>query len=516
MQLLQSDNSTYKIFFSTINSSGFMHQIHISLLVIALCSSLSAMEVTIFNVGQGNGTLTTFPKKPSLLLDCGSSQQPAGKNQNKAAIISAMVKKIEASGSKDLVIVASHPDIDHCNFLCEIGKECLKKDYKLTVLLGGSRDDYESKTKENFGPEFKELEKKCLEKKYSFKFRDEITDMKAFCDKRLPDYCKVLASSPGNKNPNDDSIIMRVADGDFSVLFLGDATDKVTGALTAAQLESEVVILSHHGAEREKCTTDGLLAKIDPDYIIVSAGMHGQYHHPCAPPIRRAIEFLNQKVADPDNLSIPHCVNYHRGTQKFSEQERKLEQFKPIIGYKDGFATGLTRHAMYTTTNEGHITLTADRIKRTNSSTGSTKTERSTALTALNRSYAFTKKMYVFDSITRLNLTDLGLDDSNLDNFEKLPEALEHGDLRGNEFTVDGIITIAKLLERHKNTTKIKMDTRYDRSDKEQDPILQNLVEKTYSKTTIAYRTLHALERIKDTAFSFNTNARIWFLKKKP
>lgn len=501
--------------YRSINSSGFMRYRQLFFLVIVLFSSLSAMEVTIFNVGQGNGTLTTFPNKPSLLIDCGSSQHPAGKNENKAAIINAMIKKIEASGSKDLVIVASHPDIDHCNFLCEIAQQCLKKDYKLTVLLGGSRNNYESKTKENFGPEFKELEKKCLKQKYTFKFRDEIKDMKEFADKRLPDYCKVLASSTDNTNPNDDSIILRVADGDFSVLFLGDATEKITKALTASALKSEVVILSHHGAEREKCTTEALLKKVDPDYVVISAGMHGQYHHPCAAPIRRAIEFLNQKIDDPDNLGNPHCVNYYRGTHKFCQEERNLEQFKPIIAYKDGFATGLTRHQLYTTTNEGHITLTANRIKRSNSSTGFTKTDRSTALTAIDRSYAFSSKVYCYDSITRLNLTGLGLDDINISGFEKLPEALEHFDLRDNEFTVHGIITMTKLLTRHKIPAKIKMDTRYDKSDKNEDQVLQNLIEKKYYRPTIAYRTLHALEKIKDAAGTLSTNARIWFLHKK-
>lgn len=489
-----------------------MQRIYPYLLVFVFAFSLSAMEVTIFNVGQGNGTLTTFPKKPSLLLDFGSSQQPAGKNQNKAAILSAMLKKIEASGSKDLVIVASHPDIDHCNFLCEIGKECLKKNYKLTVLLGGSREDYESKTKENFGPEFSALEKECQKQKFVFKFRNEVKDIDAFCSKRLPDYCKVLASSTGNKNPNDDSIVMRVADGDFSVLMLGDATDKVTQSLSTDQLKSEVVILSHHGAEREKCTTHALLQKINPDYVVVSAGMHGKYHHPCAPPINRAINFLNQKVQDPDSLGKPHCINYYRGTQKFSAQERTQQGLKPIIAYKDGFATGLTHHQLYTTTNEGHITLTADRIRRSNSSTGSTKTERSTALTALNRSYAFTHKNYTFDSITRLHLAGLGLDDDTLADFEKLPAALQHCDIRDNEFTLQGIITMAKLLKQHKTAAKIKMDTRYERDDKEEDPILKELDEKKYGKP-VMYRLLHALEKICN-AGAFTTNAYIWFKKK--
>jgi beta-lactamase superfamily II metal-dependent hydrolase len=489
-----------------------MQRIFVSLLALILSLSLSAMEVTIFNVGQGNGTLTTFPKKPSLLIDCGSSQQPAGKNQNKAAIISAMVKKIEASGSKDLVIVASHPDIDHCNFLSEIAKECLKKDYKLTVLLGGSRSDYESKTKENFGPEFNELEKKCLEQKYTFKFRDEIKDMKEFCDKHLPDHCKVVASSTGNKNPNNDSIVMRVADGDFSVLFLGDATNKVTGPLTKEQLKSKVVILSHHGAELEKCTTEALLKKIDPDSILVSAGMHGQYRHPCAAPINRAITFLNLKISDPAKLGSPHCVNYYRGTQKISAQERTQEGFKPAITYQDGFATGLTRHALYTTSTEGHITITADRIRRTESSAG--KTDGTAIITALDRSYAFTHKKYAFNSITRLNLTKLALNDDQLSSLEKLPEALEHADIRENNFTVKGIITMAKALEAHKIAAKIKMDTQYGRNDRDEDPILQILTEKKYAKSTVPYRMLHALEKVKGIADTFTTHACIWFIKK--
>lgn len=486
-----------------------------STLLFSFVLNSTAMEVTFFNVGQGNGTLTTYPNKPSLLLDLGSSQYPADEeNQSqKNSIIDRVFERIEKSGNKELALITSHPDIDHCNFICKVAQKCLEKKYTLTVLLGGSREDYKTKKKDNFDKEFKNLEDACLEKKFTFKYCDEIKNIKKFCTDYLPSYCKILAAQTGNTNPNDDSIIVRVAQNDFSVLFLGDATEKVTRDLEAKDLQSEVMLISHHGAEREKCTTESLLKKVNPKYMILSAGMRGNYHHPCHPPIQRMVKLINNN-SDAAEVS-PHCINFYFGNTPLPSNDQKSDEMKPIIQYEGGFATGLTSHPIYNTTNEGDITISQDRIKRSHASTAANKTEAQTALKAVTRSYKFLNKNYNFDTIIRLNLTRLGLTDDALHSFEPLPTGLIHCDLSGNNFTTTGIITIAKLLAQHKHPTQISLATKYLKTEKEKDPILKNLVETKIGKNNIPHRTLHCLERLKDKSNALITQATIWWQKQK-
>ncbi len=466
---------------------------------------LFGMTVTLFNVGQGNGTLITFPNKPSMLIDLGTSQSAGEESpkKNKENIIKRALQALEKADSKELIIIASHSDQDHCNLITEFAQRCLQKKYELKVILGGRRAHYENK---DFGQSFKELEENCS----SFEYRKGIKEFKEFCKTHLPDYCSILAAETKNKESNDNSIVVRVADGTFSCLLLGDATKKITENLKAEDLASEVVVLSHHGAETHGCTTAELLEKINPSYIVVSAGMYGgKLHHPRALPIIHSVDHLKRKTI----LMKPHMVNYFDGKkEEITTADKKV--FKPIIKYNDGYAVGLTQTPVYNTTNEGDIIITRSSIKYTQPSYEETKKD--TALNALHRTYAFGNKTYDFDTITNINLSNLNLQDTDLSNLTLLPHNLACLNLCKNKFTVQTIASCAKLLKDHQQKTTITFDMEYNKDDKRTDPILQKLKEKEKLEKIIRERTLHALKRIKNSSNnSFSTRAKIGIPLKK-
>lgn len=477
-------------------------QLFLAIMLLANLSPALSMETTFFNVGQGNGTVTTCPGKPTLLVDLGSSQHPADKNNKslKDKIIDKVLERIESSDNYDLTIITSHPDFDHCNFVCKVAEKCIERGYTLNVLLGGKKAAYQNKEKEKLGAQFKALEEMCDEKNFTFKYCSEIDDFEEYCDQNLPDYCKILAAETGNKNPNDDSIIVRLEEDDFSVLFLGDTTDKVTKNLTKKELRSDVVLTSHHGAKTHKSTTEELMKKIRPKLIIFSAGMHSQYKHPQKATLCITVNYTTGDSRASETLS--HCINYFASKDEKLVDQDESDNFKSIIKYENGAVTALTDHPIFSTTNEGDITISKkllekNKIKATHSSTAKNESERRTALNAINARYNFPMKTnlnpYSFSGITELFFTRLGIDDDCIEKFT-LPPKLTLADFRENEFTVQGIVSFVELLAKHKISARILLETQYEESDTEGFEILEELKEMV-KKKKIKERLLNFLER---------------------
>lgn len=94
-------------------------------------------------------------------------------------------------------------------------------------------------------------------------------------------------------NPNDCSIGLRVDYCDSSVLFLGDAERKEEDALDVGH--ATLLQVGHHGSDTS--TGDGLLARVRPDYAVVSAGKrdegtNGGFCHPRVATIERLTRAL--------------------------------------------------------------------------------------------------------------------------------------------------------------------------------------------------------------------------------
>jgi competence protein ComEC len=84
---------------------------------------------------------------------------------------------------------------------------------------------------------------------------------------------------PGLLPVNNDSMVLRVAYGASSVLLEGDAEAPVEeGMLRGPGLASTLLKIGHHGSVTS--TTPGFLARVAPQWSVISCGLHNRFGHP--------------------------------------------------------------------------------------------------------------------------------------------------------------------------------------------------------------------------------------------
>jgi competence protein ComEC len=95
---------------------------------------------------------------------------------------------------------------------------------------------------------------------------------------------EVLAPCPGpspDRNPNDNSIVLRITYGARAMLLVGDAEREEEGTLlatAAARLRADVLKVGHHGSRTS--SSPAFLAAVAPREAIVSAGRRNRFGHP--------------------------------------------------------------------------------------------------------------------------------------------------------------------------------------------------------------------------------------------
>ena len=92
----------------------------------------------------------------------------------------------------------------------------------------------------------------------------------------------VMAPSGISKNSNDNSVVIRLVNGDNSFMFMGDAeeTSEQDMISTGMNLDCDVLCLGHHGSASS--TSWDLLEASTPSWAVVSCGKGNSYGHPTA------------------------------------------------------------------------------------------------------------------------------------------------------------------------------------------------------------------------------------------
>jgi competence protein ComEC len=84
---------------------------------------------------------------------------------------------------------------------------------------------------------------------------------------------------PGPEPTNNDSLVLHVAYGATSVLLEGDAEAPIEQAMLTEQgLESTLLKVGHHGSTTS--TRPEFLARVAPQWAVISCGLHNRYGHP--------------------------------------------------------------------------------------------------------------------------------------------------------------------------------------------------------------------------------------------
>ena len=104
-------------------------------------------------------------------------------------------------------------------------------------------------------------------------------DTQALGDTKFHVLAPLRDYQPGAEPTNNDSLVLHAAYGDTSVMLEGDAEAPIEQSmLTESGLQSSLLKVGHHGSVTS--TRPEFLARVAPQFAVISCGLHNRYHHP--------------------------------------------------------------------------------------------------------------------------------------------------------------------------------------------------------------------------------------------
>ena len=90
----------------------------------------------------------------------------------------------------------------------------------------------------------------------------------------------VLSPASIGSNDNDNSVAIKLTNGENSFIFTGDAESGSEAAMCSSgiDLSCDVLVPGHHGSAT--ATSNDFLAKTVPEFAVITCGVDNQYGHP--------------------------------------------------------------------------------------------------------------------------------------------------------------------------------------------------------------------------------------------
>jgi competence protein ComEC len=226
----------------------------------------NALLVEAIDVGQGDSLLLVSPEGKTLLVDGGgfgggtrgaAQDFDIGEEVVSAALWARGIRRLDA-------VALSHAHSDHMG-----GLPAVLRNFHPAELWVGNNPDF---------PAYRALldeAKKLHVQVRSLHARDAaaLGSVQIEALAPMPDY------KPGPEPTNNDSLVFRAAYGATSVLLEGDAEAPVEHAMLSEQgLASTLLKIGHHGSITS--TQPEFLARVEPQWAVISCGLHNRYGHP--------------------------------------------------------------------------------------------------------------------------------------------------------------------------------------------------------------------------------------------
>lgn len=201
-------------------------------------------------------------------IDTGNSDSILVKDGAKAMLIDGgdvdddkdLVSYIQAQGVTELeYVVASHPHADHIG-----GLDSVIKTFPIQYLFVAN-GDAETKTYKEFinAAMDKGLQPSVPLEGKQFKLQNS--------------YFEVFNTN-GGSNTNDQSLVLRLTNGNDTLLFTGDAEAETEEEILNQMTDVDLLKVGHHGSHSS--TTDAFLQKVNPEYAVILVGNGNKYGHP--------------------------------------------------------------------------------------------------------------------------------------------------------------------------------------------------------------------------------------------
>ena len=238
---------------------GFLFLLNIfAWIVVYDLSKPNFLEVTFFDVGQGDAIFIETPQSHQILIDGGPD----------SIILEKLATEMPFWDRTIDLIILSHPEHDHLAGLLPV-LERYKIDYILWT--GIVRDTNE----------YREWKKLIEKEKVEIIIAQAGQKIKLTENIRL-DILHPFENLEGQeiKNSNNTSIINLLVFNKNSFLFTGDAYKSVEKKLIERNpdLTADILKVGHHGSKTS--TAEEFIEKIAPEIAVISAGKDNRYEHP--------------------------------------------------------------------------------------------------------------------------------------------------------------------------------------------------------------------------------------------
>lgn len=233
------------------------------------------LELTVLDVGQGDSLFAAFPDGHTMLIDGGglSGSEWIGGHRSGPDIGEEVVAPyLWSRGLKKIDVVAlSHGDHDHID-----GLHSVLEDFRVKELWIG-RDDNRAAVQSVLS-EAREHGVVVVHENSGSKFNWGGSDDQILWPQEV---------GAADKPSNNDSLVIRLGDGQIHFLLTGDIEKGAEASLVADGLPmaADFIKVPHHGSKTS--STDSFLAAVSPRFAVASVGEANPFGHPAQPIVDR-------------------------------------------------------------------------------------------------------------------------------------------------------------------------------------------------------------------------------------
>ncbi len=236
------------------------------------------LQIVAIDVGQGDAIAIRTPRGRWLLVDAG----PRGFGGTDAGL-TRVVPYLHGQGARRLeAVILSHPDEDHAGGLGAVLRN-VRTESVLGPGLGGGQAG--------------QMDGLAEAQDAGIPWRRAVAGDSWTIDGVV---FRVLSPPrPGEgepldpDEPNEWSVVLHIEFGEFSALFMGDASDEVERRILDRIPDVTLLKVGHHGSVTS--TSEALLNAASPAYALIPVGARNRYGHP-DPIVMRRLERAGARI----------------------------------------------------------------------------------------------------------------------------------------------------------------------------------------------------------------------------
>jgi competence protein ComEC len=233
------------------------------------------LEVSVLDVGQGDSIFTAFPDGRTMLIDGGGlagSERIGGTRSSLDVGEEVVSPYLWSRGLQRIDVVAlTHAHHDHLD-----GLHSVIENFQVRELWIGRDEET---------PAFEALLAEANRR--GVKIAHKISGARFNWGGATGEFLWPMDIGPVNEASNDDSLVLRITDGQLHFLLPGDAQQRSEDELVGrrAPLSADFLKVPHHGSKTS--STEAFLMAVAPRVAVVSVGETNPFGHPAENIIER-------------------------------------------------------------------------------------------------------------------------------------------------------------------------------------------------------------------------------------